>query len=88
MLAYYGDYRCGAAWLAARYTVGMRTLTVPLPRPIVESAQCAAPPARRQSSPLDAIADIIGSVDGLPAGLSTRKKRYLKVTGYGRKRAR
>jgi Ribbon-helix-helix protein, copG family len=42
----------------------------------------------RQSSPLDAIADIIGSVAGLPADLSARKKQYLKVTGYGRKRAR
>jgi Arc/MetJ-type ribon-helix-helix transcriptional regulator len=52
-----------------------------------ERLQRAARPAR-QSSPLDAIADIIGSVDGLPADLSARKKRYLKAEGYGRKRAR
>jgi hypothetical protein len=35
----------------------------------------------------EAIADLIGSVKGLPADLSTRKKHYLKV-GYGRKRPR
>jgi Arc/MetJ-type ribon-helix-helix transcriptional regulator len=51
-----------------------------------ERLQQAARPAR--SAPLDAIADLIGSVDGLPADLSARKKRYLKATGYGRKRAR
>jgi hypothetical protein len=39
-------------------------------------------------TPADAIADLVGSVDGLPADLSERKKRYLKATGYGRKRAR
>ena len=35
-----------------------------------------------------AIADLIGSVDGLPADLSARKKWHLKATGYGKKRAR
>lgn len=35
-----------------------------------------------------AIADLVGSVDGLPADLSARKKRYLRATGYGRKRPR
>ena len=39
-------------------------------------------------SSLDRIADLIGSVDALPADLSARKKRYLKDSGYGRKRAR
>jgi Arc/MetJ-type ribon-helix-helix transcriptional regulator len=34
------------------------------------------------------IADLAGSVDGLPADLSERKKAYLKATGYGRKRPR
>ena len=43
---------------------------------------------RRQAAPLDAIADLIGSVDGLPADLSARKKHYLLATGYGRKRPR
>jgi hypothetical protein len=37
---------------------------------------------------LDAISDIVGSVDGLPRDLSTRTKKYLKSTGYGDKRAR
>ena len=53
-----------------------------------ERLQRAARPTRRQSSALDTIADLIGSVDGLPADLSARKKRYLKATGYGQKRAR
>jgi hypothetical protein len=38
-------------------------------------------------SPPSALADIIGSVDGLPSDLSTNKKRYLRE-GYGRKHAR
>ena len=53
-----------------------------------ERLQRAARPVRRQSAALDAIADLIGSVDGLPADLSEHKKRYLKATGYGKKRAR
>lgn len=39
------------------------------------------------NSPLAAIADLIGSVDGLPADLSSRRKHYLRATGYGRKRS-
>jgi Arc/MetJ-type ribon-helix-helix transcriptional regulator len=35
-----------------------------------------------------AIADLIGSVDGLPPDLSQRKKAYLKIKRYGRRRAR
>jgi Arc/MetJ-type ribon-helix-helix transcriptional regulator len=41
-----------------------------------------------RSTQLGAIADLIGSVDGLPPDLSAKKKRYLKATGYGRKSAR
>jgi Arc/MetJ-type ribon-helix-helix transcriptional regulator len=44
--------------------------------------------ARPSQSPLSAIADLIGSVAGLPQDLSARKKRYLKATGYGRKSTR
>lgn len=44
--------------------------------------------SRRQRNALAAIADLIGSVDGLPADLSTRTKRYLESTGYGQKRPR
>lgn len=43
---------------------------------------------RSGSKILDSISDLIGSVDGLPADLSTNKKRYLRTTGYGRKRPR
>ena len=43
---------------------------------------------RRQPALLEAIADIIGSVDRLPRDLSARTKKYLKSTGYGDKRAR
>jgi hypothetical protein len=50
--------------------------------------QRGARPKGRLSTPLDAIADLIGSVDGLPADLSARKKRYLEATGYGQKRPR
>jgi Arc/MetJ-type ribon-helix-helix transcriptional regulator len=50
-----------------------------------ERLQRGARTVRRQSKPLDAIADLIGSVEGLPADLSTRKKHYLKATGYGQK---
>jgi Ribbon-helix-helix protein, copG family len=37
---------------------------------------------------LAAIADLIGSVKGLPPDLGARKKHYLKAMGYGRKRPR
>ena len=52
-----------------------------------ERLQRAARPTRRQSASLDGIADLIGSVDGLPADLSVRKKEYLRA-GYGQKRPR
>ena len=48
---------------------------------------------RAARSPLPAartatIADLVGSVDRLPADLSRRTKAYLRTTGYGRKRTR
>jgi Arc/MetJ-type ribon-helix-helix transcriptional regulator len=43
---------------------------------------------RRRPALLQAIADVVGSVDRLPRDLSARSKRYLKSTGYGDKRAR
>ena len=42
----------------------------------------------RRPGPPSAVADLIGSVEGLPVDLSGRKKAYLKATGYGRKLAR
>jgi hypothetical protein len=48
-----------------------------------------APGRQARSSSLDAIADLIGSIDDdLPADLSSRKKHYLRVTGYGQNRSR
>ena len=41
--------------------------------------------AGARSRLLDAISDLIGSVDGLAGDLSARKKAYLKTTDYGRK---
>lgn len=51
-----------------------------------ERLQRASGASREAAAPPQAIADLIGSVDGLPADLSARKKRYLQATGYGRKR--
>ena len=53
-----------------------------------ERLQHAGRAGRNRSTPLGAIADLVGSVTGLPTDLSARKKRYLKTTGYGRKSAR
>jgi Arc/MetJ-type ribon-helix-helix transcriptional regulator len=43
---------------------------------------------RQRPALLHAIADVVGSVDGLPRDLSARKKHYLKSSGYGGKRPR
>jgi Arc/MetJ-type ribon-helix-helix transcriptional regulator len=53
-----------------------------------ERLRLGAGARRRRSSALDSIGDLIGSVEGLPADLSRRKKEHLKATGYGRNRAR
>lgn len=42
-------------------------------------------PSKTQVDPLASIRDLIGSVDGLPADLSTRKKEYLRAILRGRK---
>jgi hypothetical protein len=52
-----------------------------------ERLQGVTGPARK-SQPFEAIADLVGSLDGLPDDLSTRTKKYLRLTGYGRKRTR
>jgi Arc/MetJ-type ribon-helix-helix transcriptional regulator len=45
--------------------------------------------AEKEADPLAAIRDLIGSVDDkLPPDLSSRKKHYLRVSGYGGKRDR
>jgi Arc/MetJ-type ribon-helix-helix transcriptional regulator len=47
-----------------------------------------APRKRRRAASLNAIADLIGSVDGLPTDLTARKKEYLQDMSYGQKRSR
>lgn len=53
-----------------------------------ERLERASPGLKEPGSPAYAIADLIGSVDGLPADLGARKKHYLRTTGFGRKRPR
>ncbi len=81
----------------------MRTLTVRLPETLVAQLEAESRRRgisksdvvrERLSSfsgipeaSIEAIIDLIGSVDGLPADLSERKKQYLAL-GYGRKRHR
>ena len=53
-----------------------------------ERLQAGPKRGRRLPASLEAIADLIGSVEGPPSDLSARMKHYLKSTGYGRKRPR
>jgi hypothetical protein len=53
-----------------------------------ERLQRGAEPTSNSSAGLSLIADLIGSVDGLPPDMSGRRKRYLKTRGYGKKLAR
>ena len=53
-----------------------------------ERLTAAQRPRGRRPTLLDAIADVVGSVVGLPRDVSGRTKKYLKSTGYGEKRTR
>ena len=53
-----------------------------------ERLELAPRQRRRCTASLNAIADLVGSVDGLPPDLSAQKKSYLRATGYGQKRPR
>jgi Arc/MetJ-type ribon-helix-helix transcriptional regulator len=55
---------------------------------VVRERLSATAPSRAHSASFDAIADLVGVVDSLPADLSARKKKHLQATGYGRKRSR
>jgi Arc/MetJ-type ribon-helix-helix transcriptional regulator len=55
---------------------------------IVRERLTLAARSRAAAGPTHTIADLVGSVNGLPADLSGRKKAYLRTTGYGRKRPR
>jgi hypothetical protein len=53
-----------------------------------ERLQRGAGSASSASAGLNLIADLIGSVEGLPADMSGKRKSYLKTTAYGKKPAR
>ncbi|MBV8186178.1 MAG: ribbon-helix-helix protein, CopG family [Alphaproteobacteria bacterium] len=53
-----------------------------------ERLSIAAKSSPSRPASYDAIADLIGSIDGLPSDLGANKKKYLKSMGYGRKRPR
>jgi len=53
-----------------------------------ERLQLAPRRGLRRMASFDAIADLIGSVDGLPSDLSARKRAHLRAKGYGQKRSR
>jgi hypothetical protein len=55
---------------------------------VVRERLTSARTGDRQAVPWGALADLVGSVDGLPANLSSRKKDYLRATRYGRRRRR
>ncbi len=74
--------------LAAQIEAESRRRKISKSDVVRERLRLAPGPAPRESASLDAIADLIGSVDGLPADLSARKKHYLKVMGFGQKRPR
>ena len=82
----------------------MKTITVRLPEPIAaeieaesrrrsvsksdvvrERLEVRAPAAEAAFA---GIADLVGSVSGLPTDMSGRKKHYLRARKYGRKRDR
>jgi Ribbon-helix-helix protein, copG family len=82
----------------------MKTLTVRLPETLLAQIEAESRarkvsksdvvrdrlvgPALPRSTSFAAIADLAGSVDGLPEDLSANIKHYLKTTGYGGKRPR
>ena len=74
--------------LAARLEVEARRRRLSKSDLVRERLEAGDEGRRRRSRSLDAIADLIGSVDGLPEDLSERKRDYLRKTGYGRKRPR
>ena len=55
---------------------------------IRERLEVAPHSKRNRAAWPEAIADVVGSVSELPVDLSSRKKAYLRGTGYGQKRPR
>jgi Arc/MetJ-type ribon-helix-helix transcriptional regulator len=74
--------------LAAAIEAESRARNISKSDVVRERLQQAGAARRQPGTPTAAIADLIGSIDGLPRDLSARKKHYLQATGYGRKRPR
>jgi len=51
-------------------------------------ADALAPLPQGHATTFDDIADLAGSVDGLPPDLAANTKKYLRATGYGSQRSR
>ena len=73
--------------LVAEITAESRERKVSKSDVVRERLQARAVRRVRRLSGFHGITDLIGSVTGLPADLSTRMKHHLKATGYGRKRS-
>ncbi len=74
--------------LAAEIEAESRLRKVSQSDVIRDRLQLAGRRASHPSTALEAIADLIGSVEDLPPDLSARKKAYLKEMRYGKNRAR
>jgi hypothetical protein len=74
--------------LAARLAAESRARGLSKSEVVRERLEARSRVDEQQTSPFHDIADLVGTVDGLPTDLSARKKYYLKSTGYGRKRSR
>jgi Arc/MetJ-type ribon-helix-helix transcriptional regulator len=66
--------------LVAQIDVEARTRLVSRSHVVRDRLLAGAQPARRRAASLDAIADLIGSVDGLPRDLSSAKNDHLSTT--------
>jgi hypothetical protein len=65
---------------------GNRTRHRSTSKPKAARERSIQPAEVREAATFEDIADLVGSVDGLPPDLSANTKRYLRETGYGRKR--
>ena len=74
--------------LAAEIEAESRVRRISKSDVVRERLQLAAGATGNRRASLAGIADLIGSVDGLPTDLSARRKHYLKAMGYGQKRHR
>lgn len=84
-------------WLLAcpekGYFVALETESTVLPeatktRPEVVRERLESGRATGEDTLAPAIGDLVGSIEGLPADLSARKKHSLGATGYGEERRR